>query len=98
MIRATVSRDEWKFRIDVTGHDEDDPSVCAGVSALTQALAMWAKDAPYCAVQEYSAGSGELHLAVCGRAESAFQVVVYGLLGLEKASPKNISVNVEKFY
>lgn len=96
MIKAAIRRDGWKFSLDVTGHA--DPVVCSGVSTLCQTLYAWAlNSAQYAKIEDFSGESGDFHIKVTGRAETAFCFVALGLLGIHEAHKDQISID-ENFF
>ena len=96
MIRVTASRQRDRCRLAVLGHagqGAERDAVCAGVSALSGALLMWATQSGRCRHVRQYAAPGVLFLS-CRGAGDAFDAAVLGLRAIAKAYPTHLQVEI----
>ena len=94
MIRVTASRRQDRCRLAVLGHaerGEERDAVCAGVSALSGALLMWATQSGRCRHVRQYAAPGILFLS-CRGAGDVFDAAVLGLCAIAEQYPMHLQV------
>ncbi len=99
MIRVYADRQGERCRLLVLGHACSTPEgrlVCAAVSALTQALAGYAKNNPVCRHVRVSRESGSLFLSCRSGLGDAFDMTAQALLQLADEYPQNVVYCTEK--
>lgn len=92
MIRVWAHRQGERCRLYVTGHadgGEERHVICAGVSALTGALILYA--AANCRHARYYMASGEVFLS-CPKLGDGFEVVLQGLREIAKTYPDQVRI------
>lgn len=97
MIEVFAKKRGGYYRLYVTGHADYAPGhdiVCAGVSALTGALLAFAQERAECRHLRQMAGHGELFLCCRGGLGSAFDAVMLGLVGISRAYPGHVRVQL----
>ncbi len=95
MIRVYADRQDGRYRLYVTGHAEVSPDkelVCAGVSALSEGLLLFAAENPACRHLRYSAEPGRLFLSCRGGLGGAFDATVRGLCHIAEIYPRDVTV------
>ncbi len=95
MIEIYGEKRGTRVRLYVTGHAAGGPeagSVCAGVSALTGALADYAAACGNCRHLRVAAGEGSLFLSCHGGLGAAFDMVFAGLTALAESHPAYLTV------
>ena len=91
MIRVYASRSGERCRLLVTGHaqgGEERRVICAGVSALAGALALYAADLRH---TRYHMAPGEVFVS-CPRLGESFELVTRGLCEIAKAYPDQVKI------
>lgn len=92
MICVYAHRKGERCRLYVTGHadgGEERHVICAGVSALTGALILYA--AANCKNARYSMASGEVFLS-CPALGEGFEIVLQGLCEIAKTYPDQVRI------
>lgn len=95
MIRIYAARREGCYRLYAEGHASplpDREAVCAGVSALVEALARFAAENTECRHLRWSAEPGRFFLACRGGLGRAFDVVLTGLAGIAENYPQHVTL------
>lgn len=98
MIRVYATRREGRYRLYAAGHASPLPErdvVCAGVSALVEALARFAAENAECRHLRWSAEPGRFFLACRGGLGRAFDVILTGLAGIAKNYPEHVTLFCE---
>lgn len=96
MIRVTASRLQDRCRLVILGHAEqgrDRDAVCAGVSALSGALVLWATESGRCRHVRHHTAPGILFLS-CRGAGDAFDATVGGLCAIAEQYPSHLVVEI----
>ncbi|MBO5354466.1 MAG: ribosomal-processing cysteine protease Prp [Clostridia bacterium] len=92
MIHIYAHRKDERCRLYVTGHadgGEERHVICAGVSALTGALVLYA--AANCKNARYYMASGEVFLS-CPSLGEGFEIVLRGLCEIAKSYPDQVKL------
>lgn len=95
MIRVYAERKGGRCRLFVTGHaneGKDRDAVCAGVSALTEALVLYADATPACRHLRRSVRAGEVFFSCRGGLGAGFDLVVGGLRAIANAYPEHLCI------
>lgn len=98
MIRIFATRREGRCRFYAEGHASPLPDrdiVCAGVSALAEALVRFAVENPECRHLRWSAEPGRVFLSCRGGLGRAFDVILAGLAGIAEHYPRHITLFCE---
>ena len=96
MIAVYADRSGDRYRLLVEGHAEAHPEaavICAGVSALTQALVTLATRRASCRHLRWSVSRGRVFLSCRGGLGGAFELVLTGLRELAQQYPSCVCVN-----
>lgn len=101
MIRARYNVENGSHTLTVRGHAGYDEYgrdiVCAGVSAIVQALMGWIENNPCCAeCVSTDETSGEMIIACCGGedVEAVFNMTVIGLEQIAEAYPNHMNIYI----
>ena len=94
MITIYADRGAEKCRLFVSGHAEEGAErdiVCAGVSALTGAMVLWAAKGGSCRRVRYQLEAGKVFLSCLGATES-FDMMLAGLEAIAHRYPDHLCI------
>lgn len=95
MIEVFAHRKGGYYRLYITGHANYQPGndvVCAGVSALSGALASFAAENPHCRHLRCNLGKGELFLSCRGGLGNAWNAIIKGLCAIAESYPLHVQI------